>query len=83
MAKNPQQDKKMTKNDILGFLLLLVLFAAIIVALVILVPFGQIYAVNTLFKTEIEYSWWNWLLVLFLTMSVRSVSYNKNNKNNK
>jgi hypothetical protein len=80
MAKNPQQDKKMTKNDILGFLLLLVLFAAIIVALVILVPFGQIYAVNTLFKTEIEYSWWNWLLVLFLTMSVRSVSYNKNNK---
>jgi hypothetical protein len=80
MAKNPQQDKKMTKNDILGFLLLLVLFAAIIIALVILVPFGQIYAVNTLFKTEIEYSWWNWLLVLFLTMSVRSVSYNKNNK---
>jgi hypothetical protein len=80
MAKNPQQDKKMTKNDISGFLLLLVLFAAIIVALVILVPFGQIYAVNTLFKTEIEYSWWNWLLVLFLTMSVRSVSYNKNNK---
>ena len=80
MAKNPQQDKKKTKNDILGFLLLLVLFAAIIVALVILVPFGQIYAVNTLFKTEIEYSWWNWLLVLFLTMSVRYVSYNKNNK---
>ena len=80
MAKNPQQDKKMTKNDILGFLLLLVLFAAIIIALVILVPFGQIYAVNTLFKTEIEYSWWNWLLVLFLTMSVRYVSYNKNNK---
>jgi hypothetical protein len=80
MAKNPQQDKKKTKNDILGFLLLLVLFAAIIIALVILVPFGQIYAVNTLFKTEIEYSWWNWLLVLFLTMSVRSVSYNKNNK---
>ena len=80
MAKNPQQDKKMTKNDILGFLLLLVLFAAIIIALVILVPFCQIYAVNTLFKTEIEYSWWNWLLVLFLTMSVRSVSYNKNNK---
>ena len=80
MAKNPQQDKKMTKNDILGFLLLLVLFAAIIIALVILVPSGQIYEVNTLFKTEIEYSWWNWLLVLFLTMSVRSVSYNKNNK---
>lgn len=59
-------------------LILLLIIAAILA--VILVPFGQIYAVNELFKTDIEYTWFNWLMVMFLTMSVRSVSYGKNNK---
>lgn len=66
-------------NNKVGFVLLVILLLVFSVALIVLVPFGQIYAVNTLFKTEIEYSWWNWLCVLFLTMSVRSISYNKNN----
>ena len=61
-------------NDVTKVIGLIVLIA-IIVAVIIFVPFLQIYAVNQLFKTEIEYSWFNWFLVLFLGASIRSVNY--------
>ena len=64
-------------NNIRTIALLLLLLTAVILA-VLWVPFCQIYAVNTLFKTDIEYSWWNWACALFLTMSVRSVNYKGN-----
>lgn len=38
-------------------------------------PFIQIWAVNTLFKTAIEYSWLNWFCVMILNSSVGAVSY--------
>jgi len=38
-------------------------------------PFVQIWAVNTLFKTTIEYSWLNWFCVMILNSSVSAFSY--------
>ncbi len=38
-------------------------------------PFIQIWAVNTLFKTSIQYSWLNWFCVMILNSSVGAVSY--------
>ena len=38
-------------------------------------PFVQIWAVNTLFKTSIEYSWLNWCCVMVLNSSIGAVSY--------
>lgn len=38
-------------------------------------PFIQIWAVNTLFKTSIEYSWLNWFCVMILNSGVSAVSY--------
>jgi hypothetical protein len=38
-------------------------------------PFIQIWAINTLFKTSIEYSWLNWACVMTLNSSVSAVSY--------
>lgn len=49
----------------------------LIVALFFIVigPFIQIWAVNTLFKTTIEHSWLNWFCVMILNSSVSAVSY--------
>jgi len=38
-------------------------------------PFIQIWAVNTLFKTTVEYSWLNWACVMILNSSVSAFSY--------
>jgi hypothetical protein len=43
--------------------------------LIIAGPFAQIWAVNTLFKTSIEYSWLNWFCVILLNSSISAVSY--------
>jgi hypothetical protein len=51
------------------FLLLLIVFFLIIG------PFIQIWAVNTLFKTSVEYSWINWAAVLILNSSISAFSY--------
>ena len=42
-------------------------------------PFIQIWAINTLFKTTIEYSWLNWFCVMILNSSVSAVSYRGKN----
>lgn len=55
-----------------------VLFTIIfLIALLFIVagPFIQIWAINTLFKTSIEYSWLNWFCVIILNSSVGAVSY--------
>lgn len=55
-----------------------VLFTIIfLIALIFIVagPFIQIWAINTLFKTTIEYSWVNWACVMILNSSVSAISY--------
>lgn len=49
----------------------------VIVALFFIVvgPFIEIWAINTLFKTSIEYSWLNWACVMILHFSVGAISY--------
>ena len=42
---------------------------------VVVGPFIQIWAVNTLFKTSIEYSWLNWFCVMILNSSIGASSY--------
>lgn len=38
-------------------------------------PFIQIWAINTLFKTSIEYSVINWAAMMILNSSVSAISY--------
>ena len=54
-----------------------VLTIIFLIALIFIVagPFIQIWAVNTLFKTSIEYSWLNWACVMILNSSIGAVSY--------
>ena len=55
-----------------------VLFTIIfLIALIFIVlgPFIQIWAINTIFKTTIEYSLLNWFCVMILNSSVTAVSY--------
>ena len=49
----------------------------LLIALIFIVagPFIQIWSINTLFKTTIEYSWLNWTCVMILNSSVSAVSY--------
>lgn len=56
----------------LGFFILLFLLALFFI---VVGPFIQIWAVNTLFKTSIEYSWLNWACVMILNSSLNAVSY--------
>jgi hypothetical protein len=51
----------------------------IMVALFLLVigPFIEIWAVNTLFKTSVEYSWLNWFCVIVLHSSLKLSTYRR------
>lgn len=59
------------KINLTIFLIILILALFFIVV----GPFIQIWAINTLFKTTIEYSWLNWFCVMILNSSVGAVSY--------
>ena len=54
---------------------LFLFFLSLIIFLAVVGPFIQIWAVNTLFKTSVEYSWLNWFCVMILNSSVSAVSY--------
>lgn len=54
---------------------LFLFFLSLIIFLAIVGPFIQIWAVNTLFKTNVEYSWLNWFCVMILNSSVSAISY--------
>lgn len=56
----------------LGLFLIILIIALFFI---VIGPFIQIWAVNTLFKTNIEYSWLNWFCVMILNSSVSAVSY--------
>jgi hypothetical protein len=58
----------------LGFFVLLVLVAA----LIILVPFGEIWALNQLFSLGLEMTIWNWFAVVILNFAMKSGRYNWN-----
>jgi hypothetical protein len=55
--------------------LLFVFILLILPILIVTIPFVQIWAVNTLFKTSIEYSWLNWACVIILNSSIRIWTY--------
>ena len=42
---------------------------------VVIGPFIEILAVNTLFKSGIEYSWMNWACVIILNSSISAWSF--------
>lgn len=60
----------MVKIGLWAFIVVLVFCIILIVA----GPFIQIWAVNTLFKTTIEYSWLNWFCAIVLNSSISAVS---------
>lgn len=62
---------KQVKVDLILFML--IIFIALF--FIVVGPFIQIWAINTLFKTSIEYSWLNWFCVMILNSSVMAVSY--------
>ncbi len=57
------------------FFLVLLVFVAVLA-----VPFIQIWAVNTLFKTNIEYTLVNWLAVFVLNSTVKIATHQTNSK---
>jgi len=54
-------------------LFLIILMVALF--FIVVGPFIQIWAVNTLFKTVVEYSWLNWACVILLNSSISAFSY--------
>jgi hypothetical protein len=70
-APRPEYDEEDVKysNSFYGLLILLI----IVVALFLLVvgPFIEIWAVNTLFKSSVEYSWLNWFCVIVLHTTIK------------
>lgn len=55
---------------------LLLTIVSVALIFIIIGPVIQIWAVNTLFKTNIEYSLLNWFCAFLLNGSFRAVSYN-------
>jgi hypothetical protein len=67
----------------MGRLLLFAFFATMIIAIMVFVPFAFIWGINTLFATNIAYTFTNWIasLVLLLLFGNRSgVSIKKETK---
>jgi len=76
----PYYIKNMNDKD---FYIFLGAFFAIVflVAIAIAVPFSQIWAINTLFKTEIEYNPVNWFAMILLNSFFARIStYQKHQK---
>lgn len=59
--------------------LVLMMIACVIVA-VIFGPLATIWALNTLFKMSIEYSFENWVAVMILYSVISGVKYNRSAK---
>lgn len=49
------------------YAILYIIFVALVIALV---PFSTIFAINTLFSTSIAYTFWTWLSVIILNVTV-------------
>ena len=67
----------MKQNEAASLVSFIVFVVFIAVILLLIIPFIQIWAVNTLFKTDIEYSWLNWFAAVLLNSSIRSVNYTR------
>lgn len=50
----------------------IVLYVLLCIAGIILVPFGGIWALNTLFELAIEYTWKTWAAALIIILIVSS-----------
>jgi hypothetical protein len=70
----------MRNNDVLFVLFVLVLVLAIIV----FAPFATIWSMNTLFGLGIDYTFWTWLAMAWLsTVTFGGVAYNVRRKDRK
>lgn len=47
-----------------------ILYIVLIALVIALVPFSTIFAINTLFSTSIAYTFWTWLSVIILNITV-------------
>lgn len=47
-----------------------ILYTILIALVIALVPFSTIFAINTLFNTVIAYTFWTWLSVIILNITV-------------
>lgn len=47
-----------------------ILYIILIALVIALVPFSTIFAINTLFNTGIAYTFWTWLSVIILNVTV-------------
>jgi hypothetical protein len=65
-------------------LLKVVLATALFFGLIVVIPFGVIWSLNTLFYTEISYTWQTWAATVILSSVVYGSSaasnYSKNKK---
>lgn len=64
----------MNSEDI-GFLIGAVMVVLLATAIILGLPFAQIWAVNTLFQTNIEYNLFTWLAVLVLNSTLKLATY--------
>lgn len=62
---------KQVKVDMPFFIILFI----VALFFIVIGPFIQIWAINTLFKTSIEYSWINWGAIVILNSSLSALSY--------
>lgn len=47
-----------------------ILYIVLIALVIALVPFSTIFAINTLFSTSIAYTFWTWMSVIILNITV-------------
>lgn len=65
----------MNNNNQDFYIILGAFFAVILVAaIIVIVPFSQIWAINTLFKTGIEYNLVNWFAMILLNSFFARIS---------
>lgn len=63
------------KDEIASVISFIVMIIFVALVFLLVMPFVQIWAVNTLFKTDIEYSWLNWFAAVLLNSSIKTVNY--------
>ncbi len=70
MKKNLLTNSSSTKSLLLSTMFAIGMLLALIVA--ILCPLGTIWALNTLFNLQIQYTFWNWLAMVVLIITLQA-----------
>lgn len=61
-----------TTAFIVGIIFLIILFS-VALSVILSIPFATIWALNTLFKFTIAYTFWNWLACWILILTLHGV----------